>query len=388
MSPAPVLQRYSAKKALIPIRFRFGGGVGGFEHDPKKPDICAVMTNGDDRFGYLMPGPRETVDMPGIAAGYRVVAQCKHNDVNCIATTNSTDSKIYREETATVRQFTAATSEYFTIADNEALSTGNIDFTFAIWVRADTSVASRGVMSKSNATGNQREYGIDTSSSLPRFVISSDGTGGTVVTLTSTGSALAIDTWYLIIVWHDATANTLNIQVNNGAVDSVAHTLGVFDSTAAFQIGRNEQAGLYWNGRIGPTGFWKAVLTSAERTALYNNGVPLRSGHLVGLGITTPTSYWNMDEASGDAIDSVGANNLTDTNTVTTAAANYNYWAIKQTVTSAVATWIGSFHDGTDSICAVGMGINDAFRYTVDDWTNIVTSTLTEIGRASCRERV
>ena len=96
--PAPVVQRYSTKKALVPVTFRFGGGIGAFEHDSKRPDVGAVMTNGDDRFGYLMPGPREVVDRTGIAAGFRVIDHVKHNDVDILATTDGTDTKVYRME--------------------------------------------------------------------------------------------------------------------------------------------------------------------------------------------------------------------------------------------------------------------------------------------------
>ena len=50
------------------------------------------------RFGEVIPGPLEVVDMTGIAAGYYFLDQIKHNGVNIQATTNGTDTRVYREE--------------------------------------------------------------------------------------------------------------------------------------------------------------------------------------------------------------------------------------------------------------------------------------------------
>lgn len=97
--PAPTLIRPATKDQgkLIQVKYRFGRGLGYFDHEEGG---VAILTNGDDRFGYLMPGPREVADMTGIAANFRVVAFTKHNDVNMIATTDGTDTKVYREESS------------------------------------------------------------------------------------------------------------------------------------------------------------------------------------------------------------------------------------------------------------------------------------------------
>ena len=168
-------------------------------------------------------------------------------------------------------QFTAANAEYLSIADNAALSTGDIDFTIAAWVYLDSVGASRSVLGK--WTAGALEYVLlayDNGSAKPRFFVSNDGTAAASVTADAFGTP-STGAWMFLVAWHDASANTINIQINNGTVDSVAHTTGVFDGTSAFEVGRNN-GGSYHDGRIDAVGFWKRTLTAAERTYLYNSG--------------------------------------------------------------------------------------------------------------------
>jgi hypothetical protein len=100
-----------------------------------------------------------------------------------------------------------------------------------------------------------------------------------------------------VAVWHDAVADTLNIQVNDGTVDFMA-TGGALQSAnvAPLDIGRRSgtSSNIYWDGRIDQVMFWKRVLTSGERTQLYNSG----SGVTVGSVITSTLSViaWTTTE--------------------------------------------------------------------------------------------
>ena len=350
----------------------FANGAGAFYH---ADGYYAVAAGADCRWGPAIPGPREVVDLPGIAAGFRVRASVRHNDVMIRGATNGTDTKLYRKQAATARQFTAASSEYFTRADNATLSAGDIHLWVAAWVYLDALGTDRAIASKWTAGQLEWRLAYEAAGNTVYFEVSSNGSAAAASVATA---AIAAAGWYFVLAWHDPATNTINIKLNNATTVTTSTSGGIFDGTGAFEIGRIA-SGNYWNGRIGPVGFWKpsAAPTAAEATALYNSGVALRSGQLA--SVTTPTAYWNMDEASGDAVDSVGSNNLTDTNTVTTATANYNHWAIKQTISSAVITpnGLASYHDGTNSTIVVCLGNAVAFRYSVDDLANIVTSTKT-----------
>lgn len=169
-------------------------------------------------------------------------------------------------------QFTAANSEFLSIADNADLSTGDIDFTFSAWVYLDTKTAVRDLITKWGAAG-QREYLLAYSNATDRFewYVSNDGTGGPVATANTFGSP-STATWYFIVVYHDSVNNLIGISVNNGAFNTTAHTTGVFNSTTAFQLGGRSSGPAYHNGRMDAVGFWKKVLSGAEITELYNAG--------------------------------------------------------------------------------------------------------------------
>ena len=69
-----------------------------------------------------------------------------------------------------------------------------------------------------------------------------------------------------LCAWHDSVANTINIQVNNGTINTVSHSVGVQDSNGVFRLG--EISGNYLNGRLDGVGVWKRVLTQSERAYL------------------------------------------------------------------------------------------------------------------------
>ena len=162
-------------------------------------------------------------------------------------------------------------SEYLNIADNANLSTGNIDFTVAAWVYPDSLTDDRSITAKFTPGGNQREYllRLNATSGAAAFFVSSDGVN---VDGSVTGSNRSTGVWSLIIAWHDSVGDTINIQENNGSVTSTAFSAGVFDSTAEFRLGTRGDLIQFWDGRIDEVGCWKKVLTSQERTNLYNGG--------------------------------------------------------------------------------------------------------------------
>lgn len=227
-------------------------------------------------------------------------------------------------------QFTRTNTEYLSITDNSSLSTGDIDFTFSAWVYVDTTGGAgifNNVAGKDGNT-NQREWVLYTGNNTPvfRFAVSPDGTSSSNGIATST-TTLSTSTWYFVVAWHDSVSNTVNIQVNNGAVDSTSYSSGTADRTGDFQIGANI-GGQAWDGRIDEARFYKRVLSSADRTALYNFA-------------PGPVGYWKFDEKTGTAAnDSSGNGNeatLTNTPTWTTGkyGAGINFAGSNQHVTRA-----------------------------------------------------
>jgi len=173
-------------------------------------------------------------------------------------------------------QFVAANSEYLSIADNAALSAGDVDLVIAAWVYLDSKTAIRPIVSKwHDSTTASREYSLRYVQSSDRFGFTVRGGATQTIILADSLGIPAISTWYFLMAWHDATANTINIQVNDGTVDSAAHTTGMNDAAAPFMIGywQSGVAGAYMDGRIDSVSVWKGgLLTSGQRTDVYNAG--------------------------------------------------------------------------------------------------------------------
>jgi len=90
-------------------------------------------------------------------------------------------------------------------------------------------------------------------------------------------------------VWHDATANVIGINVDDGTALTAAHTTGCQDGTNNFLIGAIHGGGDYMDGLVDEVGIWNKVLTSGEITDLYNSGsglaYPFGEGGVLGTGL-------------------------------------------------------------------------------------------------------
>ena len=222
------------------------------------------------------------------ASGTRVDVTGHGNDLTSVNTVAQASGQI-----GSAAGFTRNGNEYLTRADNADLSEGDNDFTIAGWFYLyskppqvwgqDTSslIAKWG-------TGDRREYSLsyrsiraptdDVAADTFEFAASNDGTGPAVRRAVSTSlGPISINTWYFIVAWHDSSLNTLNIQVNNGAVDFIPLAGGVFDSNSPFEIGRMDDnaVGGRPDGRADEVGLWDRLLTPNERFELYNAGLGL-----------------------------------------------------------------------------------------------------------------
>lgn len=174
----------------------------------------------------------------------------------------------------TARVWTHSQSVVLDIADNASLSTGDIDFTFAAWVQITTK----------NPGDNQYVASKANSDPTLEWALFWRGFGGTDRFRFSIGANFAVNVdannlgspstgvWYYVVCWHDSAADTINIQVNNGTVDSQATGgMAPADTGSEFQLG-SFFFGFYWDGPIDECAFWKRVLTAQERSDLYNGG--------------------------------------------------------------------------------------------------------------------
>jgi hypothetical protein len=165
----------------------------------------------------------------------------------------------------------AASDERFTVASNANLVMGNIDFSMAFWIKFTSLGAAQTVLRKQAAANNEEYYFVAGTDSKIAF-----GLTTAVATWKEAKWATALSTgvWYLVIGWHDATADTVNIIVNNASAVSAATANGTpATSTNALFIGSlSDGTSQSLDAILDEMGFWKRVLTADERTALHNGG--------------------------------------------------------------------------------------------------------------------
>lgn len=147
-------------------------------------------------------------------------------------------------------------------------------WTVAARVRLNSKATSQAIVSKTDgASANEFSlFYVSLADGFDRFRFNvyPGGTGFTGVTASSAGSP-STGTDYLLIAWYDARNHTINIQVDNGAVDSAAATLTSHPYTASLAIGALSGSSNKLNGSVRFVGLWSKELTAEERQELYDN---------------------------------------------------------------------------------------------------------------------
>jgi len=165
-------------------------------------------------------------------------------------------------------QFVTADGTKLQIASTSDLVIGDIDFTFALWVYPASNVDGKTLLQKKMAfSPYTTEYSLAQGVNRPAF-----NCGG--VTLEPLFQP-SINQWNLLIIYHDSVNDLMGVQLNNGVAQTKA-TGGAYPSatgTGAFAIG-----GATGNTTSSPeaavdeVGFWKRLLSTDEKTTLYNSG--------------------------------------------------------------------------------------------------------------------
>lgn len=175
------------------------------------------------------------------------------------------------------RDLEASSAEYFNRTDNADLSLGDTDWTLAGWIRGESITGYPIVASKgwANTLGVNSEFALYVSdiysSQLRLEVASGSGSSAAGAINASSFGTLTTNAWYFFVAWHDAANNILGISVNNTS-NTTSYSLGANDGNQAFVLGASPAQSLYWDGLLDEVGFWRRVLTSQERTDLYNSG--------------------------------------------------------------------------------------------------------------------
>lgn len=266
----------------------------------------------------------------GSATAYWKLGEASGSRADSIGSNTLTDNNTVTQATGKVGDaglFTRANSEYLSITDNTALSAGDIDMSIGVWVYLNTESAIQVFVGKQSASNAEYAVYYDNSDDRFKFVVrDTANTTHTIVTASNFG-AVSTSTWYYIVAWHDSSANTVNIQVNNGTANSSSTTGGVRDSTNQFRLGASTD-GQYADARIDEVGFWKRLLTTNEKTALYNAGSGLDPTNLTATeNSTLPYYKFGSKSAKLVAGSNGSADFIIDINPASTATHMYSFYA-------------------------------------------------------------
>ncbi len=253
------------------------------------------------------------------------------------------------------RQFVASSSQSLSRASNATLQAGAGDFWLGGWVSSNTSSPSgtRMIAAKYAYGGgvNSPEYALTQAATSGVFRMYAV-VGGVVSSVDATSFGVpTVGSWNFVLAWYNHAAKTLNIQVNNGAVDS-APLVGPVDSgPAQFQIGNREGASAYWDGKIDSVAFGKnppdgiGGTIAAIGSRLDNSGSgriyrDLTAADKTAWGLV---SWWDLDEPTGLATDRHGANHLTASPSSPTSVAGIPAGA-RNDMTGSVTVNDGQWH--------------------------------------------
>jgi hypothetical protein len=183
--------------------------------------------------------------------------------------------------------FEDVATDRLTIASTADLQFGDDDFTICGWFNVENIVAFAVALAKGPASGSY-EYAVYNDLTRWHFFVSNDGTASGDIAANNHGN-LAAAQWDFICAWHDKTANTINIQVDDGTADSAAWSTGINAGSSDFVLGAIG-SGSYFDGFIDQLGIWSRVLSGAERTELYNSGNGRDYAYIAGAGGATTRS--------------------------------------------------------------------------------------------------
>jgi len=150
---------------------------------------------------------------------------------------------------------------------------GSRDFTFVCWVYLDD-LQNQGIgrVGLGNLGQNHDWLMYYQASGLDRFRFFVPNGSSFWSTTANTFGVPSINTWYFLLGQYDFSSGTLGISVNNGTLDTLAGKTSPNTTGRDLQIGRYDVDVNLMNGRIDEPAFWSRLLTSDEKSRVYNSG--------------------------------------------------------------------------------------------------------------------
>ena len=216
--------------------------------------------------------------------------------------------------------FTAASSQFLSVASNAGLQTGTSGFWVAGWALRTTTPSGQQIIAKDDA-GVNREYAVWLQGGSLRF----DIYGGAGATRSWTSGASPTNAFFFWMAYYDPVNQVIGLSQNGAAFLTTAYTASPNQGTQPVLLGARNSGSFpdYFEGRLASVAFGKsppggiASVATTIRDRLYASGngivyADTTSAERTAWGLV---SWWDLVR-SGNFTDSHGSNNLTNNNGV------------------------------------------------------------------------
>ena len=254
--------------------------------DSTSPSLSDIQNKYDTRFDdidyYFFTGDDPL--LTGLVGYYRLdetsgtrldAANGKDlSDNNTVGYVSGVDSSA--EGTGNAANFVRANNEYLSFNDPDEFRPGNTDFSIAFWFK----------LSSANLTTDQHVWGVWKTAPSDnreyflfwkgghkrmRFYTSEDGATDSSY-LGSDKNNFVADTWYHMVVCHDAGNDQRLMYIDGDLDNSDSYSGGVYQGDGTLNLGSTQNSTANLDGAIDEWGFWSRVLSAAEAAELYNSG--------------------------------------------------------------------------------------------------------------------
>lgn len=175
--------------------------------------------------------------------------------------------------------FVSSANEYLSINDNEHLNLDGQSFTISCWVKFDALTNTDaedwvGFLGKGNDFGlNQFTLSLAYRPTLQRIQFGfADNAGNSSSATANTFGVISTGVWYFVLATYNASNQAVSISVND-VENTATSPYVIFDNEYPFNIGRMMANRYNFSGKVDSVSLWKRVLTTAEKTQMYNSGV-------------------------------------------------------------------------------------------------------------------
>lgn len=266
-----------------------------------------------------------------------------------------------------------STGDYWSITDGAQTGldmTGN--FSISGWFKLESQPSASQMALVSKRDTSNHGYSLKYNNSGGNYIIRLSAlTGASEITIdySSASPILANGVFAHVATTWDTAGNAI-IYLNGLPVKTSSSGGSPTGTATPFTIGDSDTgsgaSGINYDGIIDEVGVWSRVLTPDEVLQLYNNG----SGLAYALSPSTSTllayinNYWKLDETSGNAVDSVSGNTLTNNNTV----------AYSTGKVGAKAADFGASNSTKNLTSTTLIPFDGTSDFTIACWANITTA--------------